>query len=270
MIKITALVDDKTGRLKGGHGLSLWIDAFGQGILFDLGQGDVLLDNAKCLGIPIEDADIVVLSHGHYDHLGPLSYCLTQLEKARFFVNPNALKPKFCKKAGKITGIGIYVKNFHNKKVQWVDRPTWIFEDKVGVTGKISLRNKFEMENENFFLDPDGLIQDPFEDEQCMWINTASGLIIFLGCSHRGVINSISTVIDFVGKDEISYLIGGFHLISATKQKILNLINGLRDFKIEHIVPIHCTGQTAKTMLRAEFGNAFIDFSCGDTLICQE
>lgn len=40
-------------------------------LLFDAGRtGQVLLENAKALGIDLRDVDVVVLSHGRYDHTG--------------------------------------------------------------------------------------------------------------------------------------------------------------------------------------------------------
>jgi Metal-dependent hydrolases of the beta-lactamase superfamily II len=71
-MKITILVDDRAGRagLQPEHGLALWIEADGRNILFDTGQGGVLENNARELGVELEKTESVVLSHGHYDHTG--------------------------------------------------------------------------------------------------------------------------------------------------------------------------------------------------------
>jgi len=54
------------------HGLSLYIETNKHKILFDLGKSDLFLKNAKRLNVDITEVDLVVISHGHYDHGGGL------------------------------------------------------------------------------------------------------------------------------------------------------------------------------------------------------
>ena len=74
-MQITALVENTSQDKKFGteHGLSLYIEAGFQKILFDMGQSGLFADNAKVLGISLSDVTIAVLSHGHYDHGGGLA-----------------------------------------------------------------------------------------------------------------------------------------------------------------------------------------------------
>ena len=70
MIKITVLNDNRSdGKYLHEHGLSFYIKTdTNKKILFDTGQSDVFLKNAETLGIDVNRVDVVVLSHGHYDH----------------------------------------------------------------------------------------------------------------------------------------------------------------------------------------------------------
>ena len=69
-IRITVLVENTAqgAGILAEHGLAYWIEWDGQKVLFDTGQGNVLASNAYRLGIPLHEADAVMLSHGHYDY----------------------------------------------------------------------------------------------------------------------------------------------------------------------------------------------------------
>ena len=78
-MKITVLTENTISKnieeslaekLKAEHGLSLFIETENHKILFDMGQTNLFLKNAKNLNINLEDVDFAVLSHGHYDHGG--------------------------------------------------------------------------------------------------------------------------------------------------------------------------------------------------------
>ncbi|WP_052402707.1 MBL fold metallo-hydrolase [Methanococcoides methylutens] len=71
-MEITIVYDNeaKTG-LKKGWGFSCYIETEDRKILFDTGwNGCALRNNLSTLNIPIEDIDILVLSHQHWDHIG--------------------------------------------------------------------------------------------------------------------------------------------------------------------------------------------------------
>ena len=78
-MKIIALVENTSKRPEIGceHGLSLYIEAAGQKILFDMGQSALFAENAAVLGADLAAVSLCVLSHGHYDHGGGLrpEYC---------------------------------------------------------------------------------------------------------------------------------------------------------------------------------------------------
>ena len=96
-MKITVLTDDKVKKrgFLAEHGLSLFIEYEDCNILFDTGQSDVYIRNAKALQLDLNKTDYIVLSHGHYDHCGGIS-CLPELKKnPKIYVQETALKNKY-------------------------------------------------------------------------------------------------------------------------------------------------------------------------------
>ena len=74
-MRVTVLMENGTpsNRLAARHGLSLWLElADGRRVLFDMGPDEAFLANARTLGVDVTEADLAVLSHGHYDHGGGL------------------------------------------------------------------------------------------------------------------------------------------------------------------------------------------------------
>ncbi len=96
-MKITTLIENlvyKRG-LFSEHGLSIYIETSNKKILFDTGQSGLFLENAKTLGISIDEIDAVVLSHGHYDHTGGLYLFLEKNSKAKIYAKRGIFTPKF-------------------------------------------------------------------------------------------------------------------------------------------------------------------------------
>ena len=96
-MKITALVENttKTEGFEAEHGLSLYIETNKHNIIFDMGQSDLFLKNAGKLGINLENVDIAILSHGHYDHSGGLGAFLELNKIAPVYLSEFAFEHHF-------------------------------------------------------------------------------------------------------------------------------------------------------------------------------
>ena len=74
-MNIAILTDNQPGAFTPAeHGLSYLIEFDGKRILFDTGQSDMYLKNAERMKISIENIDMIILSHGHFDHGNGLEY----------------------------------------------------------------------------------------------------------------------------------------------------------------------------------------------------
>ena len=68
-------------------------------------------------------------------------------------------------------------------------------------------------------------------DEQALFVNIrGKGLIVIVGCAHRGIINSIYQAMQIMDEQKLYALIGGFHLSGASDTIIQKTIDELLGF----------------------------------------
>lgn len=109
MLKIVTLVENTTSSTDYccKHGLYLYIEAPKHKVLFDLGQDDLFIENAKKMNIDISEIDTVVISHGHKDH-GGLKAFLSVNTKAKIYVRKEAFEAHYIKVFHLPISIGLY------------------------------------------------------------------------------------------------------------------------------------------------------------------
>jgi 7,8-dihydropterin-6-yl-methyl-4-(beta-D-ribofuranosyl)aminobenzene 5'-phosphate synthase len=266
-ICITTLVENTTSSLGllAEHGLSFWIEYGNRHILFDTGQSELLVQNAKALNIDLAQADVIVLSHGHYDHTGGLSTVLGIARKAILYLHPAAIKLKFSRSSPKPCSIGMpdpVKKAIHSRKIIWTEFPTQVF-DGIGLTGQVPRTNNFEDAGGPFFLDEGCREPDPLLDDQALFIESSKGLIVVFGCAHAGVVNTLQRISDINRGKHFYAVMGGMHLINADPERIERTITAFREYDLQIIGPAHCTGRNAVERIRSAFPEQCFDCSVG-------
>jgi 7,8-dihydropterin-6-yl-methyl-4-(beta-D-ribofuranosyl)aminobenzene 5'-phosphate synthase len=261
--KIITLVENTVAqsgkKLIGEHGLSFYIETESNKILFDTGQNLAISNNAKVLGIDLSLIDTVILSHGHYDHSGGLKSLLECNRNFRLYAHPDVFdqKVKGADENFKYIGIPVEKKFLEEKGIELkLDKNPGKIAPGIMTTGEIPLENDFEgLESVFYVKKENSVIADTLADDLALILDTDKGLTVLLGCSHRGVINTLSHVARLTTKKSINAIMGGLHLGKASDSKLSQIMAHLGGFGLEKIGVGHCTGTRALVALSNEFPN---------------
>ena len=243
-------------------GLSILVEVDGAKILFDTGLSFSAAHNAQLLGVDLATVDKIVLSHGHADHAGGLHEILRRTGEVEVIAHPDIWASKYAeRRGGRYQFVGIpfsredlegYGATFNLAK-----EPVHIAE-RVMTTGEVPMTTSYEEIDPNLFVKEDGrLLPDGMADDLSLIIDTDFGLVVILGCAHRGVINILHHARNLTGKGLIYAVIGGAHLLRASEERAEQTIAALREMGVQRLGVSHCTGFHASARLAQAFGDAF-------------
>jgi len=257
-LTITQLVENTAvgPGLLGEHGNAFLIEADGYYLLFDTGQGLTLRHNAKQLDAPIKSIESIILSHGHYDHMGGLAEALNMTGPINLYLHPEAMGSKFNQNGRNIGASMTDVMKTPSltRKIIHTRKPTEISKG-IYVTGEIPRTHKIEETGGPFYTDQKLKHHDTLIDDQALYIETYQGVVVILGCGHSGVINTLDYIHTLSSSRPIHAVIGGMHLLNAKPERLAFTGDALEHFSIPYLAPNHCTGLNAI----CDFKNRFPD-----------
>jgi len=227
------------------HGLSLYIEALGKRILFDMGQSDAFARNAEALGVDLAKVDLAILSHGHYDHGGGIKTFLAANDHAPVYLSRHAFG-RYYNGTEKYIGLDPALKN--SGRLVFAD-------DVLALAPGLSLhgcREKTPVVPVNPYglneLTDEGFAPDHFLHEQVLLIEADGQRVLISGCAHRGVVN-------YAQWFQPDVLIGGFHLKKVTDEAaLLSIADALLAFPTIYYTG-HCTGDAQYAALKARMGD---------------
>jgi 7,8-dihydropterin-6-yl-methyl-4-(beta-D-ribofuranosyl)aminobenzene 5'-phosphate synthase len=270
-ITATLLVDDQaTQGLMSEHGFSAWIELAGRHLLFDTGQGTALEVNADKLGIDLRQVDVLVLSHGHYDHTGGVPLVVERAPGVGVYAHPAVMGPRFSIREGAAKVIALPAASRSaleslGSRVRWTTQPLQLGAY-MGLSGPIMRLTDYEDTGGPFFIDADGKQRDPIDDDLALWLRTDRGLLVIVGCSHAGLVNSLRHALQSSGERKLHAVVGGFHLNEASETRLDRTTAELAELAPDLIVPCHCTGEAAVQRLEHSFGERIVRGHAGSVL----
>ena len=264
--------------LRAEHGFSCLVEVEKDGrsvrVLFDAGlTPDGMVENMRRLEVAPGDVDVVVLSHGHWDHTTGMDGFVRELGRANM---PVLIHPEFWSRRrlalpgrvpvelpttsrGALEGAGFEIVEQR--------QPSFLFDGSLLVTGEVDRTSEFERGFPVHEAYRDGRWQpDPLIlDDQALIANVRGrGLVVLTGCGHSGIVNVVRYARRLTREDRVHAVIGGFHLGGPLFERIIApTCEALAALKPDYLVPSHCTGWRATHAIAAAFPDAFIQNSVG-------
>jgi 7,8-dihydropterin-6-yl-methyl-4-(beta-D-ribofuranosyl)aminobenzene 5'-phosphate synthase len=270
-IKITTL-SENTAAFAGvlaEHGLSVLVETDEANVLLDTGLSVSVANNVETLGVDLKKVDKIVISHGHHDHTGGLRDVLRKMrKKVEVIGHPDIMASKYAKREGFPAGyIGI---PFDRRELESLGavfvltpEPVQISEN-ITTSGEVPMKTEYEDIDQFLKEMKEGeLVPDQLLDDRALFIKTDKGLVIILGCAHRGIINTLHHAQELTGEQRIEMVIGGCHLMNSSEERVWLTIAALKELGVRKIGVSHCTGLTAAAMMAHEFGEDFFFNNAG-------
>jgi 7,8-dihydropterin-6-yl-methyl-4-(beta-D-ribofuranosyl)aminobenzene 5'-phosphate synthase len=263
-INLTTLCENTGTRpdFMGEWGWSILVQVNDETILFDTGTSIVAVRNADKLGIDLHSIDKIVLSHAHRDHTGGLREVLRRTGNVDIIAHPGIFGSKYRKesseKKAEYNGIPFAREELEKfASFNLTKEPVYISEN-ILTTGEIKITTDFETIEPHFYLKQKGTFQhDPFADDLALIVKTEKGLVVILGCAHRGMINTLRHAQNLTGDERVYAVIGGTHLYPKNDDQIGKTIESLKEIDVQRIGVSHCTGFHASMRLAQAFGDRF-------------
>ncbi|MBT8185068.1 MAG: MBL fold metallo-hydrolase [Eudoraea sp.] len=292
---ITNLYDafGKDTSLTRDFGFSCITKYKGKTILFDAGSNaDIFKNTTDKMAIDLAQVDIVVVSHGHFDHLNGLDHLLKVNPKVKIYfpydifwgapVPFDATGPEPTVKdslpshmqyfdGGDTKFLINQSGRFWNANVEFVKTSKEILPGLNIITTSSQFMGYFSCYPGKSFVEG----QFDKNQESCKNTNlpelslsmkTDKGQVVLVGCSHTGVESIVDETLS-VTKDKIDLVYGGFHMLPFDRIQIIQLANVLKnELKVRSIAPAHCTGHLAFKILKDTYKSDYLYAGLGETI----
>ncbi len=292
---ITNLYDafSKDTALTKDFGFSCITKYHGKTILFDAGSNaDIFKKNTTQLGIDLSKVDIVVVSHGHFDHLNGIDYLLHVNPNVKIYFpydifwgapvpfdatgQESAVKDSLPKHMqyfdGGNTKFSINQSGrFWNANIDFIKTSKEILPGLTIVTTNSQYMGYFSCYPGKTFVEGQfDQKQDACKNtnlpELSLSLKTDKGQILIVGCSHMGIDNIVKQA-QAVTYDKMELVYGGFHMIPFDRKQSAQLVNLLKnELKVRRVAPAHCTGHLAFKLLSESYTSDYLYAGLGETI----
>jgi 7,8-dihydropterin-6-yl-methyl-4-(beta-D-ribofuranosyl)aminobenzene 5'-phosphate synthase len=247
-MKISILTDNHPGvNTPAEHGLSYLIEYDGIRLLFDAGQSDMFLKNAGAMDLNLTNIDMVILSHGHFDHGNGLDF----LTGYSLLCHPGCFVKRYRKSDHTYIGLNNSKEELSLLFNLITSAEPYKISEKIFFLGDIPRITGFESRTTPFIFE-DGS-PDYVMDDSALTLILPEGLFVVTGCGHSGIVNILENAKKVTGINRLYGIMGGFHLKEINHQA-METISYLKENKLKHVLPTHCTDLPALSAFFENFG----------------
>ncbi len=247
IIKILVENTTTSDKFKAEHGLSIYIETKKHKLIFDLGASALFVENAEKMGIDLSGVDLVMISHGHYDHGGGLKAFLDVNSKAKIYLNHKAFHKHYGNKpSGENVYIGLDEELEQNDRLIFV-ADHLIIDDDLELFSNVKGKRFNPSGNQELLMEyRTMLVQDDFAHEQNLIIEEGGKTLLISGCAHNGIVN-IMDYFHMLKNGFPTYVIGGLHLYNRSRNKVEDpeVVRGIGEYLKStgsKFYTCHCTG----------------------------
>ena len=271
-MKIVTLMENTPGQADClfEHGLSIYVETAKHKLLVDTGASDKFLNNAEILGVNLQEADTLILSHGHYDHAGGILPFALRNDKADIYLQKSAMDAFYHKDEEQERYIGIAPEISKLPKVKLMEGNYRIDEELFLFTG-VTQRRLWPSGNKVLKVKRgEEFIQDEFIHEQYLVIEEDSKRVLISGCAHNGILNILDKFRELYNTWPDA-VISGFHLKKKsgyTQEDLDNIRQIAQELsKLQTTFYTgHCTGEEPYGMMKEIMGEQLIYLHSGDKI----
>ncbi len=255
----------------------LWRGERERTLLFDTGvsPGGVV-ENMQRLGISPSEIEVIVLSHGHWDHVTGMEGLVRSLGRTQL---PVMIHPEFWSRR-RIRFPGLEPTELPATSRQALEgmgfqiveerQPSFLLDHAALVTGEVDRSTEFEtgFQGHEALRGGEWAADPLILDDQALVVRVRDeGLLILSGCGHAGIVNTVRYARRLTGEPRIAAIIGGFHLSGPMFERIIEpTVQALGALSPSLLVPAHCTGWKAVHQLARRFPQAFVQCAVGTTI----
>lgn len=270
-MKIINLIENTPGKCcpRFEHGLSFYVETTHHKLLIDTGATGTFVENAEALDVDLTKVDLLILSHGHYDHSGGILAFAAINPNARILMQKTAVGEYYHKDAIEERYIGIDKQILALPQTELIDGDM-VIDDEISIFTNVTGRKLWPSGNTVLKQKVgDTFIQDAFAHEEYVVITQKDKRVLISGCAHNGILNILERYEQLYGGAP-DYVFSGFHMKKSsdyTEAEIRDISETGKQLKKLPTVFYtgHCTGEPAYLLLKAQMGEQLRYCHSGDS-----
>lgn len=265
MVGLSILVDDTVAwdEVQAEHGVSILIELpNGHRWLMDTGTTDIFLQNANRMDKSLDDLTGIVISHGHEDHTGGLSFYPRLKGAPPVYGHPYIWHKQYEIKKGepvRILDMPYMARKYADPVFKPLNHTVQLDEDLFFFTDIPREPGSYAPVGGKYFNE-DGTGPCPIMDDATLVVKTPRGLVAIFGCAHAGYVNILKAIQKEFPNEKLLSVVGGLHLKSANEKVIADAIAYTDSIKADGFTFYggHCTGSKTIQDFRDKYGDRMV------------